>query len=143
MASPVVGTRSRPETRSSTIQEEEEEEDDEEEEEEKKGNGHDKQFLKTNSLASLLPRYFEPVKQHVAISREIIWEKIRRKRVGNSQVPWVATSISGVQPISLYATLHMYFLPVYKIFSQNISLYATPHIYFLAVYKIFSQNISL
>ena len=120
MASPVVGTRSRPETRSSTIQEEEEE--DEEEEEEKKGNGHDKQFLKTSSMASLLPRYSEQVQEHVAISREIILEKIRRKRVGNSQVPWVATSISGVQPISLYAALHIYFLAVYKIFSQNSSL---------------------
>ena len=121
MASPVVGTRSRPETRSSTIQEEEEEEE-EEEEKEKKGNGHDKQFLKTSSMASLLPRYSEQVQEHVAISREIILEKIRRKRVGNSQVPWVATSISGVQPISLYATLHIYFLAVYEIFSQNISL---------------------
>ena len=129
MASPVVGTRSRPETRSSTIQEEEEEE---EEEEKKKGNGHDKQFLKTTSLASLLPRYSEQVEKHVAISREFILEKIRRKRVGTSQVPWVATSISGVQPISLYATLHIYFLAVYKIFSQNISLYANLHVYFLA-----------
>ena len=121
MASPVVGTRSRPETRSSTIQEEEEE-DEEEEEKEKKSNGHDKQFLKTSSMASLLPRYSEQVQEYVAISREIILEKIRRKRVGNSQVPWVATSISGVQPISLYATLHIYFLAVYKIFSQNSSL---------------------
>ena len=120
VASPVVSTRSRPETRSSTIQEEEEEE--EEEEKEKKGNGHDKQFLKTSSMASLLPRYSEQVQEHVAIPREIILEKIRRKRVGNSQVPWVATSISGVQPISLYATLHIYFLAVYKIFSQNSSL---------------------
>ena len=65
-----MGTRSRPETRSSTIQEEEEEED----EEEKKGNGHDKQFLKTGSLASLLPRYSEQVEEHVAISREIFLE---------------------------------------------------------------------
>ena len=79
----------------------------------------------------------------MAISREMILEKIRRKRVGTSQVPWVATSISGVQPISLYATLHIYFLAVYKIFSHNISLYATLRIHFLAVYKIFSQNISL
>jgi len=54
VASPVVGTRSRPETRSSTIQEEDEEE--EVEEKEKKSNGHDKQFLKTSSMASLLPR---------------------------------------------------------------------------------------
>ena len=60
MASPVVGTRSRPETRSSTIQEEEEEEE-EEEEKKKKGHGHDKQFLKTSSMASLLPRYSEQV----------------------------------------------------------------------------------
>ena len=55
-----MSARSRPETRSSTIQEEEEEEE-EEEEKEKKGNGHDKQFLKTSSMASLLPRYSEQV----------------------------------------------------------------------------------
>ena len=61
MASPVVGTRSRPETRSSTIQEEEEEEEEEEEKKKEKGNGHDKQFLKTSSMASLLPRYSEQV----------------------------------------------------------------------------------
>ena len=62
MASPVVGRKSKAEALSSTIQEAEEEEeqeeqDEEEEEQEEKAVGQEKQFLKTSSLASLLPRY--------------------------------------------------------------------------------------
>ena len=63
MASPVVGRKSKAEALSSTIQEAEEEEeqdeqqDEEEEEQEEKTVGQEKQFLKTSSLASLLPRY--------------------------------------------------------------------------------------
>ena len=66
MASPVVARKSKAETLSSTIQEAEEEEEEEqeeqeeqneEEEEDEKVVGQEKQFLKTSSLASLLPRY--------------------------------------------------------------------------------------
>ena len=61
MASPVVARKSKTETLSSTIQEaeeeEEQEEEQEEEEEDEKVVGQEKQFLKTSSLASLLPRY--------------------------------------------------------------------------------------
>ena len=63
MASPVVARKSKAETLSSTIQEaeeeEEQEEEQEEEEEDEKVVGQEKQFLKTSSLASLLPRYSE------------------------------------------------------------------------------------
>ena len=59
VASPVVSRKSKAETVSSTIQEaEEEEQEEEEEEEEEKEKKQEKQFLKTSSLASLLPRYF-------------------------------------------------------------------------------------
>ena len=59
MASPVVGRKSKAETMSTTIQEAEEEEQEEEQEEEEEGEKkQEKQFLKTNSLASLLPRLF-------------------------------------------------------------------------------------
>ena len=62
MASPVVARKSKTETLSSTIQEAEEEEEEEleeqeEDEEDEKVVGQEKQFLKTSSLASLLPRY--------------------------------------------------------------------------------------
>jgi len=61
MASPVVARKSKTETLSSTIQEAEEEEEEEleeqeEDEEDEKVVGQEKQFLKTSSLASLLPR---------------------------------------------------------------------------------------
>ena len=56
----MVSRKSKAETVSSTIQEaeEEEEQEEEEEEEEEKEKKQEKQFLKTSSLASLLPRYF-------------------------------------------------------------------------------------
>ena len=59
MASPVVARKSKTENTPNTIQEAEEEEHEEEEEEEEgdqKAVGQEKQFLKTSSLASLLPR---------------------------------------------------------------------------------------
>ena len=60
MASPVVTRKSKTENTPNTIQEAEEEEHEEEEEEEEEGDqkavGQEKQFLKTSSLASLLPR---------------------------------------------------------------------------------------
>ena len=63
MASPVVGRKSKAETLSSTIQEaeeeEEEQEDKEEEQVEEEEEKQEKQFLKTSSLASLLPRSFD------------------------------------------------------------------------------------
>ena len=58
MASPVVGRKSKAETMSTTIQEAEEEEQEEDQEEEEEEKKQEKQFLKTNSLASLLPRLF-------------------------------------------------------------------------------------
>ena len=59
MASPVVARKSKTENTPNTIEEAEEEEHEEEEEEEEgdqKAVGQEKQFLKTSSLASLLPR---------------------------------------------------------------------------------------
>ena len=58
----MVGRKPKAETLSSTIQEAEEEEveeqeEQEEEEEEEEDKKQEKQFLKTSSLASLLPRY--------------------------------------------------------------------------------------
>ena len=59
MASPMVARKSKTENTPNTIEEAEEEEHEEEEEEEggdQKAVGQEKQFLKTSSLASLLPR---------------------------------------------------------------------------------------
>ena len=59
MASPMVARKSKTENTPNTIEEAEEEEHEEEEEEEEgdqKAVGQEKQFLKTSSLASLLPR---------------------------------------------------------------------------------------